>query len=775
LFTLLLTAGVGFALTSELLLTRRVRIQAGQAASEDIAAPRRIEFESEIGTKAEIGRVLADVKPVYDPLDRQVGREQVNRAQQILSFIDAVRADPYASVEEQRRYLEGIDDVSLSSQAISYTLQLDDSEWKAVWQDTRQVLAAVMSDEIKDGDEGIRRRGVRARISFDLSEPQTVIVEEIVSALVKANRAYNAEATEAAKQAALAGIEPRIRVLEENEIILRNGEIVGLEDIEALDALGLRNPQVDWRKVSGSFLFVFLLAVSMSIYLWFNNPALLRRWHHLLLILLLLVLFTLLARWGVSPPISQLYLAPLATLGMLVAVLFDVRLALVVHLAMCLIVGYMTGGQADLFLYEFAGGLIGIFALRRVNRINTFVGAGMYVILVNVAVITLFALLSGALDTLQLGRAILIGIINGALAAITTLGGYYLLGILFNIATALQLMDLARPTHPLMRELLLKAPGTYHHSIMVGNMAEQAAETIGADALLTRVGAFYHDIGKTLRPYFFSENQMEDTNPHDLLDPETSAHIIRSHTKDGLGLARKYRLPRVLQDFIAQHHGTAKIGYFYHKAVQEYGEEHVEKEKYQHYGPRPQTKETAIVMLADVCEAAVHSVRPHDPEALEKLIRRLIATRISSGQLNDSPLTLQEIEIVAASFIRMLQGAFHTRIRYPGGEQGTALLRDGIRPILTAPGESEDGGDVRDGALAALEPGLAPLDPESVPLEPQAVPLEPQAAPLEPQAAPLEPQAVPLEPQAVPLEPQTSPLELQVESTIVEPGGEDDG
>jgi putative nucleotidyltransferase with HDIG domain len=263
----------------------------------------------------------------------------------------------------------------------------------------------------------------------------------------------------------------------------------------------------------------------------------------------------------------------------------------------------------------------------------------------------------------------LFGVVNGALAAVLTLGGYYLLGMLFNITTALQLMDLARPTQPLMRELLIKAPGTYHHSIMVSNLAEQAAEAIGADALLARVGAFYHDIGKVIRPYFFTENQMNCSNPHELLDPETSASIIRSHTKDGLELARKYRLPGAIRCFIVEHHGTDRISYFYREAVQEYGQENVDSESYEHTGPRPQTKETAIVMLADTCEAAVRSVRPKGDAELEQLIRTLIAKKLANGQLNDAPLTMKEIETIALSFIDTLQGVFHPRIRYTREEK----------------------------------------------------------------------------------------------------------
>jgi hypothetical protein len=215
---------------------------------------------------------------------------------------------------------------------------------------------------------------------------------------------------------------------------------------------------------------------------------------------------------------------------------------------------------------------------------------------------------------------------------------------------------------------------------MVGNMAEQAAEAIGADALLARVGAFYHDIGKTMRPYFFTENQMEGSNPHDLVDPETSAQIIRSHTVEGLELARKHHLPRVIQDFISEHHGAGTISYFYHKAVQEYGPENVNEADYKHYGARPRSKETAIVMMADTCEAAVRSVHPQNDQQLENLIRSLIAKKIAAGQLNDAPLTLQEIEAITLSFIDTLQGVFHPRIAYPSGEERASAALQHAHP-----------------------------------------------------------------------------------------------
>ena len=678
LFAVLMTAGVGFILSSDLLLTQRLSVERGQAAEEDIKAPRRIEFVSESLTEGERRRALARVDRVYDPLNRQTGRQQVSLALQVLSFIDSVRTDSYADPDYQRFCLEHIESVDLSPQVISDTLALTEDQWKAVQTETRDVLARVMQEEIKSEQEDTARRSVRALIDLELNESQTAIVDEIASALIRANRVYNPQATEAARAAALESVEPQRRVLEENQIIVRSGEIVTDLEIEALGALGLLTRDTDWVAVSGSFLLAAAPTTAVCVFLWYRERELLSHPHHLLLLLLLILAFTLLAKWGLSLPHWQQYLLPLATLGMLVTVLFGVRLGLVSHIVVSLVALYLAGGQMDLFVYHLVGGLIGLFALRQVGRTNAFTWAGLYVMLANVVIAMSFVLLSGKLDTLEIGRLVIVGIVNGAFSAVLTLGGYYLLGMIFDITTTLQLLDLARPTHPAMRELLLKAPGTYHHSIMVGNMAEQAAEAIGANALLARVGAFYHDIGKTVRPYFFTENQMEGANPHDLLDPGTSAQIIRRHTQDGLELARsRYRLPGVIKSFITEHHGTSQISYFYHKAVQDYGEEKVNQAEFQHLGPTPQSRETAIVMLADSCEAAVRSVRPQDAESLERLIRKIVSKTIASGQLDNAPLTLREIYVVTSSFVDTLQGIFHPRVRYPDADGPAAISEAG--------------------------------------------------------------------------------------------------
>jgi hypothetical protein len=266
----------------------------------------------------------------------------------------------------------------------------------------------------------------------------------------------------------------------------------------------------------------------------------------------------------------------------------------------------------------------------------------------------------------------LLGLVAGALAASLALAAFFVLSALLDLTTPFQLMELSRPTHPLFRQLLLKAPGTYHHTLLVANMAEEAAERIGADGLLTRVGTYYHDIGKTVRPYFFTENRVGGANPHERLDPRTSAQIIISHVLDGLDLAEKYRLPSAVRAFIPEHHGTGLTLAFYRMAVAAANENNgndnhreVHEEDFRYPGPKPQSRETAILMLADGCEARVRSQEPESIQAMEEIIADSIKSKLAEGQLDESDLTLRDLKEIQAAFLNVLQGVFHPRVKYP--------------------------------------------------------------------------------------------------------------
>jgi putative nucleotidyltransferase with HDIG domain len=331
---------------------------------------------------------------------------------------------------------------------------------------------------------------------------------------------------------------------------------------------------------------------------------------------------------------------------------------------------------------------MGALILGRAERLKSFLQAGLAVALTNAAVILLFGLLSPEQDMLKAAINALVGLVMGGLAASLTLALFFALSAVLDVITPFQLMELSRPTHPLFRQLLLKAPGTYHHTLLVSNMAEEAANQIGADGLLARVGTYYHDIGKTVRPYFFTENRVGGANPHDRLDPRTSAQIIISHVQDGLDLADKYKLPSGIRAFIPEHHGTSLVLAFYRMAVQAANEETQEEtpatvvyeEDFRYPGPKPQSKETAILMLADGCEARVRSAEPESAEEIDRIVGEMIKLRLESGQLDESDLTLRDMKEIHASFLNVLQGVFHPRVKYPEpvkvrGADGQEVIR----------------------------------------------------------------------------------------------------
>jgi hypothetical protein len=285
-----------------------------------------------------------------------------------------------------------------------------------------------------------------------------------------------------------------------------------------------------------------------------------------------------------------------------------------------------------------------------------------------------FHLPDPGLDALGLLQLLGAALVNGALSASLTLVGFFALGSVFDITTSLQLIELSRPDHPLLRYILRAAPGTYQHSLQVSNLAEQAAERIGANAMLTRIGALYHDAGKALHPEFFVENQLDGNNIHDSLEPEESARIIINHIRDGLEMARRHRLPSQVRAFIPEHHGTLRTMYQYKRAVQAAGGDpaRVDPALYTYPGPRPQSKETALLMLADGSEARVRSERPQTEAELDRIVKSVIEGRVADGQLDDVDLTLHDLQLIRESFVNTLKGVFHPRIAYPKEEKAAS-------------------------------------------------------------------------------------------------------
>lgn len=654
-------------------LPSRVNLQVGDVSSGDIRAPTRITYNSEIRTEEDRQRAEAAVEEIYNPAEAAIAREQINRAREIFDYVDAVRHDAYADTDTRAELIQAIPGVELPPTAVHDTINLDEESWNQVVSESLYVLdEGILRQQIRGDQVEEAKNQVIAFISLALPEDQAALVEAWVRNFVVPNSFLNPEATEEARALAREAVEPVYVTLEEDEIILREGEVTTPLAWEALGKLGLRQPQIEWRDIVVRFLFTSLLVFILALYLVYLHPAFWDTWQDVLLLSLLMALAVLVAKLMIPGHVVLGYLFPLAAVSMLLTALVNAEIAIVVTAILSLTVGFIAGGSLEFVLYGFAAGVVSSLRLWRIERLNAFLWAGVYAALSNLSVVLIFRILEqdhDLLGTLQIAGA---GMANAVLSVSLTLGGFFLLSNVLHITTSLQLLELGRPTHPLLRELLVKAPGTYHHSLMVGNLAEQAAQAVGADPLLARVGAYYHDIGKMLRPYFFAENQTDGENPHERLDPETSAQIIISHVKDGLQLAKKYGLPQEISDFIPQHHGTALSTYFYHEAHQQgEGSEEIPEEHYRYPGPRPRSREAAILMLADEAEAASRANRPGSVEEIEELVDGLIRNRMADGQLDQSDLTLHDLQEVRATFISVLQGIYHPRIKYPEQDQET--------------------------------------------------------------------------------------------------------
>lgn len=653
-----------FAILIALILTwepgaRVVNLKPGDVSPYDIRSPRKLSYVSRVLTEKARAQAEASVEEIYDPPDPSIARKQLAKAKAVINFVRAVRSDPYGTPEEKRLWLASIEGMTLTEEIISALLSIPEPRWEMVSGEVLSVLERAMRNEIRQDRLLEVRRAIPAMISWDLSEEEAKVVASIAGSLVSPNSFINIEKTEEAKKLAREAVKPVIRSVEKGEVIVRAGSVVGPLELEAVEALGLNKPSFGFYKFLGAFALASTATIGLAFYLSSSRiPS-----------LLILASFLTLAKFISSSQGFLPYLLPVASCAALLFLTADKGLAMAGALVFSILSGFMAGGSLELVSYWLASSSLFLLMLGRGDRLNLYLRAGLASSFGGFGTILAFRLPSGNLNPTEVAFLGGIVLINGIISVVLTLGSSFVLGSFLGSITPLHLVELSRPTHPLLRLLLLRAPGTYHHSLLVANIAEQAAENIGANALLTRVGAYYHDVGKSLHPYFFTENQMNGVNAHRSLDPRTSARIIVSHVKDGLDLAREYRLPQQIQDFIAQHHGTDITPYFYYEEYKRRNGSVEDDSCFRYPGPRPRTRETAIVMLADSCEAAVRAARPSSPEEIERIVRKVIKDKLDKGELDESGLTLKEIEEIRKTFVAALQGVFHPRIQYPEQEE----------------------------------------------------------------------------------------------------------
>lgn len=664
---------------------RPATLQAGQVAGEDYLAQRSLSYTSRSLTELRREEAANNVQPIFTPPDTTIARRQSERLRAALAYINSVRADSYASEEEKLTDLSALDDLELDQDTIADLLALSDARWQAVGQESIVTLESVMSSSIRPEVMKDALARVPSLVSLSLSVSEANTAGKLAAGFVTPNSFFSEELTEAARQAARQAVEPVTRTYGAGQIVVRRGQVLSETDIEALQHLGLITPPLRWEELVSAVAVVFLMVLYILLY-FRRDPSLLGKPRRLTLIAFLFLVFLFTARLLIPYHTVIPYAFPLAAYSLTVVALYGALFAMVTSLPLAVLAAFGLGNALDLTLYYLAASLLGILALGKARRMASFLWAGAAVALAGALVVFAFRLTLPTSDWVGVATLSGVSIFNGLATASLTILLQFFLAQLLGTTTPMHLMDLTRPDHPLLQKILRQAAGTYQHSLQVANLAEQAAERIGAEPLLTRVGALYHDAGKLTNPVFFIENQAPGMeNPHLGLDPVDSAQMIIQHVPDGLEIGRKYRLPKRVLDFITEHHGTTLTRYQYVQAVKAAGgdESKVDKNDFRYPGPRPQSRETAILMLADGCEARVRAERPKEEEDLRAIVKAVIDERVASGQLDDTHLTLQDLTEIVDSFSATLRGVYHPRIIYPQLEQ-PSISELATRPIAQA-------------------------------------------------------------------------------------------
>lgn len=645
------------------LVPPQVELKAGEVSSIDVKATK--EVVDEAATEELRAEQIAGVAEVYDSNPRVLD-EITGLFEKLLAEIENLGETEDIStqkiVEEIRPFVT--DDVSDTD--IIGVVAASPTIVRNCIRRAQAVVEDILTKGLKSENLAKAKEEAISKIVIDDAIPEQIarVISGFINKNLDANLILNKEETDKKIRQVLASVESvKIR---RDEFIVRKGETVTENHIIILEKLGLMGTRVRFTQVSGAFLISLIFCSFTAVYIVsYCSDMLTPKNTALLAFVVMLSMFALRVLAEVSG-----FLAPVSFGVMLSATLIDRRFGAFFATGLALAVGVMTGFEVKYIALALTSGITSALAVKKVwNRSQLFL-AGLVV--AGVAGVTYACLgLTGAMamDGVFIWREIFFVLANGPLSSVLAVGSLPIFESVFGILTPIKLIELSNPDHPLLHKLLIEAPGTYHHSVMVGNLAEAAAWAIGADSLLSRVGAYYHDIGKIKRPYLFSENQVFDMgNPHDKMSPSLSATAIMSHVKDGVELAEKHKVPEVIINFIKEHHGTTLALYFYVKASEDAAAKDnrpPEEWSFRYEGPRPGTKETAIVMLADSIEAATRSLSKPTPARIESVVRKIIHDRLYDNQLDRSDLTLKELDTIAETFIQVLAGLFHTRIQYP--------------------------------------------------------------------------------------------------------------
>ncbi|EOD01878.1 HD family phosphohydrolase [Caldisalinibacter kiritimatiensis] len=663
IFLLIFITTLLFSIIVDNVAPEKLDLKIGDIAKQDIIATKDIVDEKETE------KLKQDAMEKVEPRHKIDPSVQVKIKNEIKKFFEAiydVRSNKSLSAEVKIEIVKQRIPVTVSSVNIITALKTPEEDLEALESNIYDILGQIMSTGITKEEIEYEKENIKDIFgNLDtLSDDLKNLGVSLINNTIKPNRFLDTETTQQKKKEAASKVEPV--VIKKGQLIVSKGDKIDIRKLELLRKSGLlkEGKGLDYGLTIGVLLLVLLLEGIVVAYLYVFDKHVLNSFKSLV-ILIIIILSTVVISENVNS-ISGYpeYLLPVSAATMLIAILLDAKLAIIVNFILSIIIGLVTVNDVNVIVMYLVGGIVGAIGVLKTHQRYNILLTGLLVSAINIITIVAFGLIGNSDIHIIISKCIY-GLLNGIFSAILTIGSLPLWESGFGIVTPLKLLELSNPNHPLMKRLLLEAPGTYHHSILVANLSESAAEAVGGNALVARVGAYYHDVGKLKRPYFFKENQMNGENPHDKLNPSLSTLIITNHAKDGFEIAKKYRLPNVIKDIIEQHHGDTLVAYFYHKAINGENSENVQEDNFRYPGPRPQFKEAAIVMLADSVEAAVRSMQNPTRGKIEGLVRQIIKDKLNDGQLDECDLTLRDLDTIANSFLNILFGIFHERIEYP--------------------------------------------------------------------------------------------------------------
>lgn len=655
---LIIFTAILFFITIQKVETKRIDVKVGDAAPLEIRATKEIEDKN--ATERLKREAAAGVEPRY----RISPSVQMTMKSTIREFFNKVRelqSDESLSLSKKAEVLGEESRILLSKNEYYTALRLNPEELDYFENNINDLINQIMGVGIKDEDLEYEKDNIKKTFeTIELSEEKKQLGIALLTNTIQPNKFIDEEATQRRKDEEVEKVEPVI--IKEHQVIVRKGDIIDNNSLALIKESGLLREKEGYDKttVMGIIILVVLLQIVIFGYVYLFNREVLDG--HKLLILIIIITATILISEGthnISP-----YIMPVTTAALLIAILVDIRLALIVNMFISFILSFILKLDDVIIAMYLISGSVGAYLVTKQQQRYNILLNGLLIGLSNVLTILSFGLIK-KLEIIDILSKSSYGLLNGVFCGVLTIGSLPIWENVFEIVTPLKLLELSNPNQPLLKRLLLEAPGTYHHSIVVGNLSERAAEAIGADPLIARVGSYYHDIGKLSRPYFFKENQLGLDNPHDKLQPSMSTLIITNHVKDGIALGKQYRLPKEIINIIGEHHGDTAVMFFYHKAKKQEESKEVKVEDFRYPGPKPQTKEAALVMLADSTEAAVRSIKEPNKKNVEEMIRSIIKGKLDDGQLDECDLTLKDLNTIANAFSSIVMGIFHERIEYP--------------------------------------------------------------------------------------------------------------